>query len=120
MTYTVLPEPLVLLDGGGWARPNPYELLDYWSLLDAHTGSNLLTSNEWLLFYMDIQPNEFFDKRYLVSRPVNVSLSRQPDEPRSEYCLDIGTTRNCTSTGQRSQPCPETTPSTNWKASRDT
>jgi hypothetical protein len=82
LNFTLLSEPLILLDGGGWARPNPYELLDYWSLLDAHTASNQLSSNQWNLFYMDIQPNESFDKRYLVARPMEVSQSRRSDEPQ--------------------------------------
>jgi hypothetical protein len=82
LNFTLMHEPLVLLDGGGWARPNPYELLDYWSLLDGHTGSNQLSSNQWNLFYMDIQQNESFDKRYLVARPIDVSQSRQGDEPQ--------------------------------------
>jgi hypothetical protein len=77
----------VLLDGGGWARPNPYELLDYWSLLDAQTGSNQLTGNHWILFYMDIQPNEGFDKRYLATRPVDVSPTRRPGEPQVGVAL---------------------------------
>ena len=65
-------------DGGGWARPNPYELLDYWSLLDGKTGSNQLTGNRWNVVYMDIQPNEGFDKRYLVFRQLEISFSRRP------------------------------------------
>jgi hypothetical protein len=28
LNFTTLPEPPILLDGGGRARPNPYELLD--------------------------------------------------------------------------------------------
>jgi hypothetical protein len=82
LNFTIMREPLALLDGGGWARPNPYELLDYWSLLDAHTGSNKLSGDQWNLFYMDLQPNESFDKRYLVARPIVVSQSRQDEEPQ--------------------------------------
>jgi hypothetical protein len=80
--FTVLRDPLILVDGGGWARPNPYELLDYPSLLDGHTGSNQLSGSQWNLFYMDIQPNESFDKRYLVARPIDVARSRPGDEPQ--------------------------------------
>jgi hypothetical protein len=80
--FTVLREPLILVDGGGVVRPNPYELLSYPSLLDGHTGSNQLSSNQWNLFYMDIQQNESVDKRYLVARPIAVSRSRQGDEPQ--------------------------------------
>jgi hypothetical protein len=82
LNFTVLPEPLLLLDGGGWDRPNPYELLDYWSLLDGQAGGNQLHGNQWNLFYMDLQPNEGFSKRYLVFRPLEISRSRQADEPQ--------------------------------------
>jgi hypothetical protein len=89
LNFAALPEPLILLDGGTW--PDPYELLAYWRLLDARTGGNQLSGNQWNLFYMDVQPNESFDKRDLVARPIEVSQSRQPEEPQvknSGLCLE--------------------------------
>jgi hypothetical protein len=38
--------------------------------------------DQWYVTNMYLQPNEGFDKRYLVFRPVSVSLSRQGDEPQ--------------------------------------
>jgi hypothetical protein len=83
VTFTALPEPLFLQDKNvSWNRPgDPHELLFYWSLLDAKTGANQL-GDHWNLVYMDVQPNEGFDKRYLVFRPVEVSRSREPGKPQ--------------------------------------
>jgi hypothetical protein len=81
VTFTPLPEPLIPKLSGSWRRPEPNELLTYWSLLDRNTGLNQL-SNQWLLTYMDIQPNEGFDKRYQVIRPVDISLSRHGTGPQ--------------------------------------
>jgi len=82
VNFTALSQPLIARDPGShWHRPgDPHELLAYWSLIDAKTGQNQL-SDHWLLSYLDIQPNEAFRKRYLVFRPVEISRSRQPDEP---------------------------------------
>ncbi len=80
-TFTTLPEPLMVLDTGSWHRPDPSELIAYQFLYDAKTASNQL-SNSWLLVYMYIQPNEGFDKRYLVFRKVDVSISNAPVTPQ--------------------------------------
>lgn len=81
VNFTALNEPLIPDLKGNWRRPgDPNELLTYWSLLDRNTGLNQL-SNQWMLSYTDIQPNEGFDKRYQVFRPVDVSLNRSPQEP---------------------------------------
>jgi hypothetical protein len=82
--FTALPEPLVVGDPSvSWAHrlQEPHELTAYWSLVDANTGANQL-SDHWLLFYMDLQPHESFDKRYQVFRPIDISRSRKPDEPQ--------------------------------------
>jgi hypothetical protein len=83
--FTVgISEPLVIGDKNvSWNRPtDPHDLQAYWSLLDAKTGGNQLSGYEWNLFYLDLQPNEGFNKRYLVVRPIEVSQLHRPDEPR--------------------------------------
>lgn len=78
---TVLPG-----DNGTWKRPDPHDLTAYATLLDAKTGENQL-GDRWLLAYLYIQPNEGFGRRYLVLRPVEVSRSRQADEPAGSILL---------------------------------
>jgi hypothetical protein len=80
-SFVPLREPLLVLDPGTWNRPAPTELIAYQVLIDAKTGSNQL-SNAWLMAYMSIQPNESFDKRYLVIRSVDVSMSNAPISPQ--------------------------------------
>jgi hypothetical protein len=83
--FSALLVPLLLGDANvSWShrQQEPHELLTYFSLLDAKTGSNQLSGDEWNLYYLDLQPHESFDKRYLVVRPIEVSRSRQPDEPQ--------------------------------------
>ena len=80
-TFTTLREPLMLLDRGIWNRPDPSEVVAYQDLLDAKTGTNQL-SNSWLMVYMYLQPNEGFDKRYLIFRNVEVSISNSPVTPQ--------------------------------------
>lgn len=88
LSFTPLPVPLLDKDFNNWNRPAPTELIVYPSLLDAHTGSNQLSSNQWNLFYMDVQPNQAFLKRYLVVRPVEVSRrSHEPREPQVAVVL---------------------------------
>jgi len=79
--FTTLREPIMDLDRGSWNRPNPAEIVAYQDLLDARTGSNQL-SNSWILAYTYLQPNEGFDKRYLVLRSVEVSISSSPVTPQ--------------------------------------
>ena len=83
MHFTEFPVPILKLDTGYWDRRKnpPNELLSYAGLIDAATGANQL-GDQWYVTYMYLQPNEGFDKRYLVFRPVSVSLSRQGDEPQ--------------------------------------
>lgn len=50
-------------------------------MLDAKTGSAQL-SNSWVIAYMYVQPNEEMAKRYLVVRPVEVSISNSPVTPQ--------------------------------------
>jgi hypothetical protein len=82
INFTPMHEPLLVGDPATWSRPaDPYELMAYWSLLDANIGTNQL-SNHWNLVYMDIQPHEGFSRRYLVFRPIEVSRSPQPAAPQ--------------------------------------
>ena len=81
MNFFALQEPILVLDNGSWGRPDPTELVSYQVMIDAATGSDQL-SNSWLLTYMYIQPNEGFDKRYLIFRDVSVSISSKPITPQ--------------------------------------
>ena len=76
-TFTNLPEPLLDVDPGAWNRPAASELISYPVLLDAKAGGNQL-SDSWILAYMYIQPNESFDRRYLVMRNIEVSIAKMP------------------------------------------
>jgi hypothetical protein len=73
-------------DGGSWKRPEAHDFSAYQVLLDANTGENQL-GDHWLLAYTYIQPNEGFGQRYLVLRPIEVSRSRQADEPAGGILL---------------------------------
>jgi hypothetical protein len=73
-------------DGGTWNRPDPHDLVAYENLLDANTGGNQL-GDHLMLASTYIQPNEGFGRRYLVLRPVEVSRSRQADEPAGGILL---------------------------------
>ncbi len=84
--FADLPEPLLDLDPGSWNRPAPSELISYAVLLDAKTGSNQL-SNSWILAYMYVQPNESFNRRYLVMRNILVSVSNTPVVPQVGVAL---------------------------------
>lgn len=85
--FTKLPQPFLALDTGTWNRKGPpNELLAYETLIDAKTGENQL-GNHWLMAYMYLQPDEGFDQRYLVFRPIDVSWDRKPDEPQSAVAL---------------------------------
>jgi hypothetical protein len=79
--FTPLPEPLMDLDSCTWKRPAPCEIVAYQDLLDAKTGNNQL-SDSWFMAYMYLQPNEGFNKRYLVFRGVEVSISETPVRPQ--------------------------------------
>ncbi len=83
MTFTTLREPLIYVGTGrvSWSRPGPTELIAYPVLLDAKTGSTEI-SNSWVLAYMYVQPNEGMAKRYLIVRPVEVSVSNSPVSPQ--------------------------------------
>jgi hypothetical protein len=81
VNFTSLSEPLLALDPGSWNRPAPSELLAYQDLIDAETGTNQL-SNSWLMVYMYVQPNERLNKRFLVMRRVDVSITNSPVSPQ--------------------------------------
>ena len=76
-----LPEPILAVDPGQWARPAPSELIFYPVLLDADSGSNQL-SNKWLLVYAYIPPNEGGSQKYLVFRDVTVSVGKNAANPQ--------------------------------------
>jgi len=77
INFTHLRDPLLPLDHGIWKRPDPSEIVTYAAILDAGTGSNQL-SNSWMMVYTYLQPNEGFDKRYLVFRNIDVTVTDHP------------------------------------------
>jgi hypothetical protein len=81
VTFSALREPLLALDRGIWRRPDPSELLAYFALLDAGNGGNQI-GNRWMIVYTYLQPNETFGQRYLVFRPIDVSISPTPVSPQ--------------------------------------
>ena len=85
--FTNFSQPLLKLDRGPWdRRGHPAELVAYMSLIDAETGQNHL-GDHWLLAYMYLQPDEGFDRRYLVFRPIEISRTRRSDEPQVGVAL---------------------------------
>ena len=76
----VFPQPLMLAEPGDWSRKNGLELISYPDLIDVTTGLNQL-GDHWLLAYMYLNPGENFGKRYLIFRPVDISWTREPNEP---------------------------------------
>jgi hypothetical protein len=81
VSFTGLAEPLLDTDPENWKRPNPTELIAYADLLDATDGSNQL-GDSWYFVYTYTQPNETFRERYIVFRPVDVSIMPAPVNPQ--------------------------------------
>lgn len=81
INFTGLREPIMDGGGGSWHPRNPLEIVSYQDLLDAQTGGNQL-SNSWIMAYLYVQPNEGMNKRYLVIRPVDVTVSNSPVTPQ--------------------------------------
>jgi len=79
--FTGLAEPLLDTDPENWKRPNPTELVAYADLLDATDGTNQL-GNSWYFVYSYTQPNETFKERYIVFRPVDVTIESSPVSPQ--------------------------------------
>jgi hypothetical protein len=79
--FTALAEPLLDTDRENWKRPNPTELIAYADLLDASDGSNQL-GDSWYLVHTYLQPGETFKERYIVFRPVDVSILPSPISPQ--------------------------------------
>ena len=84
--FATLGEPLLALDLGAWKRPDPSEVVAYAGLLDANTGGNQL-SNSWMLVYAYWPPYEGRDKKYLVFRDIDVSVSSSPVIPQVAVLL---------------------------------
>jgi hypothetical protein len=80
-TFTALKEPLLDTDRGIWHRPDPSEVMAYADLVDAATGENQL-GDSWYLVYTYVQPDETFAQRYVVFRPVDVTISASPVHPQ--------------------------------------
>lgn len=81
VTFAPLPEPLLPNGPGSWKRPDPQEFSSYFGILDATNGSSQV-GDKWILSYAYIQPNESFGQRYLVFRPIDVSVSPTPVSPQ--------------------------------------
>jgi hypothetical protein len=80
-TFSALREPLLAIHPGSWNRPDPSEVLAYFTLLDAGNGGNQI-GDKWMLAYTYVQPNESFSQRYVVFRPIDVSISPTPISPQ--------------------------------------
>jgi hypothetical protein len=79
--FTALAAPLVLGNTTAWTRPSPNELIAYDDLIDANDGSSQL-GNSWYLVYTYLQPNQTFSQRYIVFRPVTVSIQPSAVSPQ--------------------------------------
>jgi hypothetical protein len=78
INFTPMREPLMVVGNGSWHQRNALEIISYPVLYDPRTASNQLSSGSWMLFYMYVQPDEGLGQRYLVYRPVEVSVSSAP------------------------------------------
>lgn len=81
ITFVQLREPLFPNGPGSWKRPDPQEFSSYFSILDPGNGTNQV-GDKWMFAYAYIQPNEGFGQRYLVFRPIDVSLSQAHVTPQ--------------------------------------
>ena len=111
VTFAQLCEPLFPNGPGSWRRPDPQEFSSYFSILDRGNGSSQV-GDKWMFSYAYIQPNESFGQRYLVFRPIDVSLS-QVHVSRLGSCWLVGSMQRTASAGPRSRPC-RLTPGTHW------
>ena len=50
--------------------------------MNAQNATNYL-GEKWMLAYCYIEPNESFGKRYLVFRPIDVTVTNQPVSPQA-------------------------------------
>jgi hypothetical protein len=82
INFTAMREPLMIEIPGSWHGSRSAEIISYPVLYDQKTGSNQLSSGSWMFFYMYVQPNEGLARRYLVYRPVEVSVSNSPVSPQ--------------------------------------
>jgi hypothetical protein len=79
--FTELAEPLLVGNTTAWARPSANELIAYPDLIDATDGSSQV-GNSWYLVYTYLQPNQTFTQRYIVFRPVTVSIASASLRPQ--------------------------------------
>ena len=76
-TFTHLAEPLLLTDIGALTNPSTFaETVVYPSIVVSGGGTNWSSGFE--LSYVYLQPGEDFEKRYLVTRHVDVTVAASP------------------------------------------
>lgn len=86
INFQTIAEPLLPLDEQSWKRPAPSVFINYATLVDAKTGSNLLSDHAYLV-YTYMRPNEGFDKRYLVFQNIRLALHHSPVSPQIGLAL---------------------------------
>jgi hypothetical protein len=87
VSFATLGDPLIPMDDENWNRPAPTELLAYPSLMN-YTDANNQVGDAFLLTHVYIQPNESFDKRYLVFRDVAVTVAPAAVVPQVGIALN--------------------------------
>jgi len=73
--WSKFSEPIVFAEGSEWTRtPASTELLGYPSFVPLEGGSGALGNSFWL-YYMYLEPGDYFTQRRLVRRRVDISVS---------------------------------------------
>lgn len=86
VSFVDLKEPLVTIDGAEWERPADTGLLAYVTMLNPDNGSNAITQN-FVLSYIYVPPNEGFESRYLVQHEVMLSVEDKPQSVQAGMAL---------------------------------
>ena len=82
--FTSISEPLLHVDSDN-DPPGPNEWIGYSGMAAPSGGKNW--DKRFYLFNAYVQPNQGFDKRYLIRRPVDVTLSPSSVSPQVEVQL---------------------------------
>jgi hypothetical protein len=85
--FTSVQEPLVYLDAVDWNRPASTELYGYSQAINYAGGVRWTTAFQLTHLYLQPNPNEGLDKRYLVFRDVSVTLMPSAQVPQVGVAL---------------------------------
>ena len=77
VSFVDLNEPLVPIDGAGWARPAPTDLSAYATLLNPVDGGNTV-GDTFVLAHVFVPAGQGFESRYLVQREVTITVAETP------------------------------------------